>query len=264
MKHSQLIRDKAGEGYVDAAIAIIIIFAVITGIFSLFPIYTTYQTLNATSRQIAHVVEVCGQADEATIALTTGREGFIEPDNIAFDVVWHDPSTKTMIPRRWRKTASTPKSIAEIPLDATVLILRASGKLYKAEYGGLTGYVNKSTSSPFRPPACARWSSAALPSPCGKIPQGIPHAWISCSRERWWSTWAIPQTDIPGFSMRITSGSRSPSIGRHKSRYLDQALPSKRLRLNSGAFSLWQFSSRILTSPFNSCQRIKVPETLHP
>ena len=94
MKQRQLIRDRTGEGYVDVAIAIIIIFAVVAGIFSLFPVYTTYQTLNATVRQIAHVVEVCGQADDSTIALATGREGFIEPDNITFDVVWHNASSK--------------------------------------------------------------------------------------------------------------------------------------------------------------------------
>ena len=93
MRH-RFFRDQSGEGYVDVAIAIIIIFAVVAGIFSLFPIYTTYQTLNATARQIAHVVEVCGQADDATIALATGREGFIEPDNIIFDTVWHNASTK--------------------------------------------------------------------------------------------------------------------------------------------------------------------------
>ena len=94
MMRKQFIRDRTGEGYVDMAIAIIIIFAVVAGIFSLFPIYTTCQTLNATARQIAHVVEVCGQANDATIALATGRDGFIEPDNITFDVVWHNASTK--------------------------------------------------------------------------------------------------------------------------------------------------------------------------
>lgn len=94
MKRRTLIRDRSGEGYVDVAISILIIFVVIAGIFSVFPIYTTYQTLNATARQIAHVVEVCGQADEATVALATGREGFIEPDAIVFDTTWLNPSTK--------------------------------------------------------------------------------------------------------------------------------------------------------------------------
>lgn len=94
MKHRQFIRDRTGEGYVDVAISIIIIFSVIAGIFSLFPIYTTYQTLNATARQIAHVVEVCGQADDDTIALATGREGFIEPDSIAIDTTWHNACTR--------------------------------------------------------------------------------------------------------------------------------------------------------------------------
>mgnify|MGYP000852399396 FL=1 len=94
MKRRTLIRDRSGEGYVDVAISILIIFVVIAGIFAVFPIYTTYQTLNATARQIAHVVEVCGQADDATVALATGREGFIEPDAIVFDTTWLNPSTK--------------------------------------------------------------------------------------------------------------------------------------------------------------------------
>ena len=94
MRRRMFIRDRTGEGYVDVAISIIIIFAVVAGIFSLFPIYTTYQTLNATARQIAHVVEVCGQADDATVALATGRDGFVEPDSIVFDTVWHNSSTK--------------------------------------------------------------------------------------------------------------------------------------------------------------------------
>ena len=57
MIRNQFIRDRTGEGYVDVAIAILLIFTVIAGIFSLFPIYTTYQSLNATARQIAHVLE---------------------------------------------------------------------------------------------------------------------------------------------------------------------------------------------------------------
>ncbi|MEG1513357.1 MAG: VanW family protein [Clostridia bacterium] len=42
-----------------------------------------------------------------------------------------------------RKTASTSsKSIAQIPLDATVLVLKTGGKLHKVKYDGLAGYVN--------------------------------------------------------------------------------------------------------------------------
>ena len=43
MIRNQFIRDRTGEGYVDVAIAILLIFTVIAGIFSLFPIYTTYR-----------------------------------------------------------------------------------------------------------------------------------------------------------------------------------------------------------------------------
>ena len=94
MKHRAFIRDRTGEGYADVAISIIIIFAVIAGIFSLFPIYTTYQTLHSTARQLAHVIEVCGKADDETIALVTEAEGFIDPDNIVVDTVWYNASAK--------------------------------------------------------------------------------------------------------------------------------------------------------------------------
>ncbi len=94
MTRKQFIRDRTGEGYVDVAIAILLIFAVVAGIFSMFPIYTTYQSLNATVRQIAHVVEVSGQADDATIALVTDSGSYIDPDCIVFDTTWYNASQK--------------------------------------------------------------------------------------------------------------------------------------------------------------------------
>lgn len=57
-------------------------------------IYTTYQSLNATARQIAHVVEVSGQADDATISLVTGDGSYINPDSIVFDTTWYNASQK--------------------------------------------------------------------------------------------------------------------------------------------------------------------------
>ncbi len=94
MTRKQFIRDRTGEGYVDVAIAILLIFTVVAGIFSMFPIYTTYQSLNATARQIAHVVEVSGQADDATISLVTGDGSYINPDSIVFDTTWYNASQK--------------------------------------------------------------------------------------------------------------------------------------------------------------------------
>ena len=90
----QFIRDRTGEGYADVAIAILIIFALIASIFSIFPIYTTYQSLTATVRQIAHVVEVTGQADSATVGLVTGDDSYINPDCIVFDTAWFNASAK--------------------------------------------------------------------------------------------------------------------------------------------------------------------------
>lgn len=94
MTRKQFIRDRTGEGYVDVAIAILLIFTVVAGIFSLFLIYTTYQSLNATARQIAHVVEVSGQADDATISLVTGNGSYVNPDNIVFDTTWFNASSR--------------------------------------------------------------------------------------------------------------------------------------------------------------------------
>ena len=94
MKRRTFIRDRTGEGYVDVAISLILVFVIVAGIFSLFPIYTTYQSLNATARQVAHVIEVCGQADEATLALAIGQDGLVSRDDIAVETDWHNASTK--------------------------------------------------------------------------------------------------------------------------------------------------------------------------
>lgn len=94
MKRRTFIRDRTGEGYVDVAISMIIIFVIVAGIFSLFPIYTTYQSLNAAARQVAHVVEVCGQADAATLALAIGQDRLISPDDIVVETDWHNASAK--------------------------------------------------------------------------------------------------------------------------------------------------------------------------
>lgn len=84
------IRDRTGEGYMDVAIAMLIIFALVAGLLSLFPIYTTYQDLNATARQMAHVVEVCGQADSDTLAIVTSNDKLLAPDDIAIETTWYN------------------------------------------------------------------------------------------------------------------------------------------------------------------------------
>ena len=78
----------------DVAIAILIIFTMVAGIFSLFPIYTTYQSLNATAMQMAHVVEVCGQADDATLALVASSGKLMLPDDTVIDTTWYNASQK--------------------------------------------------------------------------------------------------------------------------------------------------------------------------
>ena len=78
----------------DVAIAMLIIFALVASIFSLFPIYTTYQSLNAIAKQMAHVVEVCGQADSATLALVTSNGKLLAPDDTTIDTTWYNASQK--------------------------------------------------------------------------------------------------------------------------------------------------------------------------
>lgn len=78
----------------DVAIAMLIIFALVAGIFSLFPIYTTYQSLNATAKQMAHVVEVCGQADNTTLALVTSNGKLLAPDDTTIETTWYNASQK--------------------------------------------------------------------------------------------------------------------------------------------------------------------------
>ena len=90
----KFIKDHTGEGYVDVAIAMLIIFALVAGIFSLFPIYTTYQSLNATAKQMAHVVEICGQADSATLSLVTSNGKLLAPDDTTIDTTWYNASQK--------------------------------------------------------------------------------------------------------------------------------------------------------------------------
>ena len=78
----------------DVAISMLIIFALVAGIFSLFPIYTTYQSLNATAKQMAHVVEVCGQADSATLAFVTSNGKLLAPDDTTIETTWYNASQK--------------------------------------------------------------------------------------------------------------------------------------------------------------------------
>ena len=76
------------------AITILIIFAFLASLLSIYPLYTTYQTINATARQMARLIEVTGQADDETLAAITGREGFVNPDKIKIDTVFFDDARK--------------------------------------------------------------------------------------------------------------------------------------------------------------------------
>ena len=90
----KFIRDQTGEAYVDVAITVLIIFALMASLMALFPIFTTQQSLNNTARQLARITEVSGSAADAEemIAALPG----LQPDTIEWGTTWHDDTLKTI------------------------------------------------------------------------------------------------------------------------------------------------------------------------
>ena len=56
------VKNQSGEGYVDVAIVILIVFALMASLLAVFPILSAQQSLNSTVRQIARTVEITGNA----------------------------------------------------------------------------------------------------------------------------------------------------------------------------------------------------------
>ena len=90
----KFIRDQTGEGYVDVAITVLIIFTLMASLMALFPIFTTQQSLNNTARQLARITEVSGSAADAE-EMIAAQKG-LQPDTIEWDTTWHDDTLKTI------------------------------------------------------------------------------------------------------------------------------------------------------------------------
>lgn len=95
MRHvRRFIRDHTGEGYVDVAIAVLILFTLMASLMALFPIFTTQQALNNTARQLTRMAEVTGSAQDAEEAVSTLSA--LQPDSIEWETDWHDEALRTI------------------------------------------------------------------------------------------------------------------------------------------------------------------------
>ena len=92
----KLIRDQNGEGYIDVAVTVLIIFALMASLMALFPIFTAQQSLNQTARHMTRTVELYGKADDATLQSVTEDGNFIVPDSIEIETQWYNAAEKTI------------------------------------------------------------------------------------------------------------------------------------------------------------------------
>lgn len=92
----KLIRDQNGEGYIDVAVTVLIIFALMASLMALFPIFTAQQSLNQTARHMTRIVELYGKADDATLQSVTEDGNFIVPDSIEIETQWYNAAEKTI------------------------------------------------------------------------------------------------------------------------------------------------------------------------
>ena len=94
MRRRNLFQDRRGEGYIDTALMIVIVFTLMISLMFVFSIFTTYLSLNSTAKQLAHGIEVYGQADAATIALISGGE--LTDADVQVDTTWYNAARKTI------------------------------------------------------------------------------------------------------------------------------------------------------------------------
>jgi hypothetical protein len=92
----RFIRDQTAEGFIDVAIAILIVFSLMASLLALYPVFTTQQSLNQTAKYIARTVELHGKADDETLQSIIEDGDFIVPDNVEVDTVWEDLAQKTI------------------------------------------------------------------------------------------------------------------------------------------------------------------------
>ncbi len=92
----KFIRDQTGEGFVDVAITILIVFTLMASLMALFPIFTVQMSLNQTAKYMARTVELYGKADDDTLQSVTEDGNFIEPDSISIETEWENAAEKTI------------------------------------------------------------------------------------------------------------------------------------------------------------------------
>lgn len=114
---SRLQNDQSGEGYVDIAIIILIVFVLMASLLAIFPILTAQQSLNNTVRQIVRTVEITGNAGVEVDTLLNQLTS-VKPDNLIWQTTWKDAANKTI----QLKTAFTVTATKKVPL----VVLRPS------------------------------------------------------------------------------------------------------------------------------------------
>lgn len=92
----KFIRDQTAEGYIDVAIAILIVFTLMASLLALFPIFTAQQSLNQTARYMARTIELYGKADDETLEAVTTDGDFLIPDSVEINTQWQDAAEKTI------------------------------------------------------------------------------------------------------------------------------------------------------------------------
>ena len=94
-RKTNFTRDQTGDGYIDIAIVIIIIFLLLASLLGLFPVLSAQQSLNGTARQLARSIEITGSAG-TDLEQTIQEIGGISNSEINIETVWHDPAEKTI------------------------------------------------------------------------------------------------------------------------------------------------------------------------
>jgi Flp pilus assembly protein TadG len=94
-RKTNFTRDQTGDGYIDIAIVIIIVFLLLASLLGLFPVLSAQQSLNGTARQLARSIEITGSAG-TDLEQTIQEIGGITAADVDVDTVWHDPADKTI------------------------------------------------------------------------------------------------------------------------------------------------------------------------
>ncbi|MEA4890780.1 MAG: DUF4320 family protein [Clostridiaceae bacterium] len=87
--------DQSGEGYVDVAIIILIVFVLMASLLAVFPILSAQQSLNNTVRQIVRTVEITGNAGSEVDAFLNQITS-VKPDNLSWQTTWKAAANKTI------------------------------------------------------------------------------------------------------------------------------------------------------------------------